>query len=91
MTVAPAGTMAWRRLLSGISRRSWANRSRITSATASSSSSSTPITRGDGFPGHVVVGRSEAAADDQRVGIDEKLAEDLLDPFDVVADLDLQP
>jgi hypothetical protein len=44
MTVAPTGTSAWRRLLSGIARLRAANISRMRAATASSGTSSTPIT-----------------------------------------------
>ena len=41
---APTGTMAWRRLFSGIGRLRLANMARIRSAMRSSSTSSTPIT-----------------------------------------------
>ena len=44
MIDAPAGTSAWRRLLSGIARPRDENSSRITSATAGWRTSSTPIT-----------------------------------------------
>jgi hypothetical protein len=42
ITVAPTGTSAWRRLFSGIVRPRLANSLRMTSATASSCTSSTP-------------------------------------------------
>ena len=44
MTDAPAGTSAWRRLLAAISRPLRENRDRMRSATASSRTSSAPIT-----------------------------------------------
>ena len=89
MTVAPTGTSAWRRLLSGIRRPRLANSSRITSATASSGSRVVAHDGGDRLAGEVVVGGAEAAAHDDRVGLVEESAELVDDAADVVADLHL--
>ena len=58
MTVAPSGTIAWRRLFSAIRRPRGANISRMTSATSSSRSQLDAHHRGDRLAGEVVVGRA---------------------------------
>ena len=90
MIVAPTGTIAWRRLLSGMRRPRDANMRRITSATPSSTTSSTPIT--SAIASRVMsswVG-PEAAAHDHGVGPRQRGAQPVDDAGVVVAHLGLE-
>ena len=91
MTVAPAGTSAWRRLFSGMRGPGDANMlADHVGQLVVDARASTPITCGDGLAGDVVLGGAEAAADDHRVGPRERLGEHVDDAVVVVADLRLE-
>ena len=68
MIAAPTGTSAWRRLETGIWRLRREKTSRRSRRASPSSFSGTPIDGCDRLAGDVVLGRAEAAADEDGVG-----------------------
>ena len=85
-TVAPRGTIACRRLMSGIVMPRRAKRSRSRSTIASSTSSGESEHARDGVARHVVFGRTEPAGDDDEIGPRQRALDDARQLADVVGD-----